>query len=104
MSSETGDVAIRTMDLGDCAFGGEYLMDLRHPERKMSKSEPGSCLFLDDEDYKRKIMRAVINEAGRANLENIYNLLGGTGDLSSMDNKTLKEQIIELYERIMCDV
>lgn len=72
------------------------IMDLRHPERKMSKSEPQSCLFLDDEEYERKIMKAVTTEAGRANLEAIYGLL--SGDEIPQDNKTLKEQIVRLYK------
>ena len=53
-------------------------MDLRNPERKMSKSIPESCLFLDDpqEVIKKKIRTAVTDEAGRKNLEFIYESLG----------------------------
>ncbi len=29
------------------------IMDLRHPQNKMSKSDPKSCLFLDDNDCRR---------------------------------------------------
>lgn len=74
-------------------------MDLRHPERKMSKSEPNSCLFLNDEDYEHKIMKAVTNPEGLANLINIYKTLDGDSNLlPSIDNKTLKQLIIQLYE------
>lgn len=78
-------------------YTGAKIMDLRHPENKMSKSDPNSCLFLDDKDYERKIMKAVTDEAGRANLENIYVLLGGKD--AQMDNRHLKQEIIQLYER-----
>lgn len=75
------------------------IMDLRHPESKMSKSESNSCLFLDDEDYKRKIMKAVTNPEGLENLINIYKILGGDSNLLSfIDNKTLKQFIVHLYE------
>ena len=89
----------------EAEYEGGKIMDLRHPNKKMSKSEPNSCLFLDDEDYKQKIMKAVTDEAGRQNLENIYYLLS-TPELSTSkkliggtDNKTLKEIIIDLYEQ-----
>lgn len=43
----------------------------------MSKSEPKSCLFLDDEDYERKIMKAVTDV-----------------------NYDLKRAIVELYKSL----
>ena len=81
------------------------IMDLRHPTQKMSKSDPMSCLFLDDADYERKIMRAVTDEAGRANLIAIYTLLGGdSGEhLRSLDNKHLKLHIIEMLRGLIND-
>jgi len=61
------------------------VMSLKDPLRKMSKSEPESCLFLDDspEDIKKKIARAVTDSGtsieydperrpGLANLLDIY--------------------------------
>lgn len=74
------------------------IMDLRHPERKMSKSEPTSCLFLDDADAKKKIRKAVTTPAGRKNLENIYKLLGGTD--TPEGNRELKEAIYERYKKL----
>lgn len=85
-------------------YEGGRIMDLRHPEDKMSKSEPNSCLFLNDPNYKRKIMKAVTTDIGRKNLENIYYLLA-TPDLSTsqslisgINNQQLKELIIGMYE------
>ena len=80
-------------------YTGAKIMDLRHPENKMSKSDPNSCLFLDDKDYERKIMKAVTNPEGLANLVNIYKTLDGDSNLlPSIDNKTLKQLIVQLYE------
>lgn len=73
------------------------IMDLRHPENKMSKSEPSGCLFLDDEDYERKILKAVTDEAGKQNLVNVFKLLGGRK--VPEDNLTLKKSIIRLYKK-----
>jgi len=46
------------------------LMSLTRPEKKMSKSEPNGCLFLDDspEQIKQKIQKAVSTEPGIKNL------------------------------------
>lgn len=76
------------------------IMDLRHPDRKMSKSEPKSCLFLDDEDYERKIMKAVTDVKGLSNLRNIYIELGGRSDIENMSNYDLKRAIVELYKSL----
>lgn len=58
-------------------YEGGKVMDLRHPEQKMSKSNPESCLFLSDslEVMEKKIKKAVTDEAGRKNLEFIYRSL-----------------------------
>jgi len=46
------------------------LMSLINPEKKMSKSEPSGCLFLDDspEQIKQKIQKAISTEPGIKNL------------------------------------
>jgi len=46
------------------------LMSLINPEKKMSKSEPKGCLFLDDSEktIREKIQKAVSTEAGIKNL------------------------------------
>lgn len=86
----------------EATYTSHRIMDLRHPENKMSKSIPESCLFLDDPDYKKKIMKAVTTPEGRKNLENIYVLLNDDDkkhrSIPEM-NSTLKEEIIYLYEK-----
>jgi tryptophanyl-tRNA synthetase len=79
----------------EAIYDSGKIMDLRHPESKMSKSEPNSCLFLDDANYERKIMKAVTTDEGRKNLESIFYLLGGK-ELPT-ENKILKDRIINLY-------
>lgn len=76
-------------------YEGGRVMDLRHPDRKMSKSTPKSCLFLSDspEVRKRKIQRAVTDDKGRANLEFIYTSLGG--ETIPKLNSELKDKIIQ---------
>lgn len=76
-------------------YEGGRVMDLRHPDRKMSKSNPNSCLFLNDSDeiVEKKIKKAVTDEAGRKNLEFIYTSLGGR-DIPEQ-NSDLKSRIIE---------
>lgn len=81
----------------EAIYDGGKIMDLRHPDRKMSKSDPESCLFLDDEDYERKIMKAVSTLEGINNLLTIYKLLGGT-DMYFQYNEDLKHRVVKLYE------
>lgn len=67
------------------------LMSLDDPEKKMSKSSPGGCLFLDDspEEIKKKVMSAVTDseneirydekkKPGLSNLLLIYSSLSNT--------------------------
>ncbi len=66
------------------------VMSLQDPSRKMSKSQPDGCLFIDDspEEIERKVMSAVTdsgseikydkeNKAGISNLLEIYSNLSG---------------------------
>ena len=75
------------------------VMSLKDPLKKMSKSQPDSCLFIDDapEEIHRKIARAVTDsdakikydparKAGLANLLDIY------GALTHMAPKTVAEE------------
>jgi tryptophanyl-tRNA synthetase len=80
-------------------YEGGKVMDLRHPERKMSKSNPESCLFLDDTEdvVESKIMKAVTNEVGRANLIFIYRSLGGNLPIP-FKNELLKKLIIHQFK------
>lgn len=76
-------------------YDGGRVMDLRHPENKMSKSDPESCLFLSDkpEVMRKKLQRAVTDEAGRANLEFIFTSLFGAGFTPPGLNSDLKDAI-----------
>ena len=75
------------------------VMSLKDPSKKMSKSQPDSCLFIDDtpEEIHRKIARAVTDsdgtikydpaaKAGLANLLEIY------GALTHVTPKTVAEE------------
>jgi tryptophanyl-tRNA synthetase len=75
------------------------VMSLKDPSKKMSKSQPDGCLFIDDtsEEIRRKIARAVTDsdakikydpakKAGLANLLEIY------GALTHMEPKTVAEE------------
>lgn len=70
--------------------------DLRDPTRKMSKSSPGGCLFLDDSPavIRLKVRKAVTTPEGRDNLATLYRELGG-GDAPE-DNAGLKAALADL--------
>jgi tryptophanyl-tRNA synthetase len=56
------------------------VMDLKHPDKKMSKSDPSGCVFLDDSpaEIKAKLAKAVTaSEAGKKSpgVENLFLLL-----------------------------
>jgi tryptophanyl-tRNA synthetase len=78
------------------------VMSLKDPSKKMSKSQPDSCLFIDDtpEEIQRKIARAVtdsdiaikydpVGKAGLANLLDIY------AALTHMEPKTVAEEFAD---------
>jgi tryptophanyl-tRNA synthetase len=69
--------------------------DLRHPEKKMSKSSPEGCLFLTDspEVIRDKLRRATMDEVGRENLEFLYRDL--VGESIPEGNQQLKEELAE---------
>lgn len=82
-------------------YDGGRVMDLKHPDNKMSKSVPSTCLFLDDdkETICRKIKGANTNDEGRANLEVIYTELYGKEFTPPQLNVDLKDAIsIKLTE------
>jgi len=75
------------------------VMSLQNPEKKMSKSQPESCLFIDDsaEEMKNKIKRAVTdsgseikhdrkNKPAISNLLEIYSALSGES-ISKIEKK-----------------
>lgn len=75
---------------------GGRIMSLTDPLKKMSKSEPDGCLFLDDSLHKieQKIKKAVTTEEGLHNLVRLYRALGGTQDVPDM-NSEFKPMVVE---------
>ena len=69
------------------------IMSLNDPTKKMSKSNPKGCLFLDDPDIEKKIMKAVTTPEGRANLEFLYKEF--VDNKIPESNKELKIKLIE---------
>jgi len=65
--------------LGLPKIKGDYrsgrIMDLQKPTKKMSKSNPKGCLFLED-DFEKKIMKAVTTPAGIRNLTQLAKRFG----------------------------
>ena len=76
-------------------YSSGRVMSLSDPTKKMSKSEPKGCLFLD-EDPTKKIMKAVTTPRGRENLLYLYKQLGGKRPPKL--NKRLKIKLIELVK------
>ena len=78
-----------------CPAAGR-IRDLRNPSRKMSKSSPAGCIFLDDsrEEIRAKIMKAVTTPEGLDNLRDLYQKFGGE-DIPAT-NLELKERLVEL--------
>jgi len=75
------------------------VMSLKNPEKKMSKSDPAGCLFLDDspEDIKAKIARATTDSGSDIKYEEvkkpgISNLLGIYAALSGESAQTLERK------------
>ena len=77
--------------------------DLRDPDKKMSKSSPQGCLFLDDEPdvIRQKIRRATANPEGLANLHLLYGeFVGGEVPEKNEELKNrLAEKLIEEFNR-----
>lgn len=75
------------------------LMSLDNPEKKMSKSQPGGCLFLDDspDEIKKKIMGAVTDSGSEVkydevNKPGISNLLMIMGALTAKTFEQLEKE------------
>lgn len=82
---------------------GGRVMSLQDPERKMSKSDPKGCLFLDDgpETVRAKVKAAVMTAQGRANCIDLYRHLGGVEDISEM-NSEFKPVLADLIIKTIC--
>lgn len=75
------------------------IKDLREPNKKMSKSSPQGCLFLDDssDEIRNKLRKATATEEGLENLRFLYREFVGVEIPQS--NEQLK---INLAESIIC--
>lgn len=76
---------------------GGRIMSLTDPTKKMSKSEPSGCIFLD-EDPTEKIMRAVTTAEGVKNLKEMSLKLGVKYDESKNEEskRLLIKEIIKI--------
>jgi tryptophanyl-tRNA synthetase len=77
------------------------VMSLKHPEKKMSKSEPDGCVFLDDspEEIKTKIARAVTDSGTEikydpAHKPGLANLLEIYGAFTHMEPKLVADEFM----------
>lgn len=78
-------------------YRGSKIMSLTDPSKKMSKSEPEGCLFLED-DFEKKIMGAVTTIGGITNLQHISMLLEGEG-WNPSNNLESKKKLIGLLNK-----
>lgn len=87
------------------AVGGR-VMSLTDPTKKMSKSEPEGCIFLDDKpsDIERKVKAAVMDDAGRENLVELYRAFGGTEDIPRMNSEFKPMVATAIMREIVIDV
>jgi tryptophanyl-tRNA synthetase len=79
------------------------IKDLQKSLRKMSKTFPKGCLFLDDypDDIRKKIRSATADEAGLENLKFLYGeFVGGEIPTSNLELKEkLSEALIDLVNK-----
>ncbi len=78
------------------------VMSLKNPEHKMSKSDPQSCLFLDDppEEIKMKIARATTDSESKISYDpekkpGLSNLIEIYAALTGMEPKLVAEEFAE---------
>ena len=81
---------------------GGRVMSLTEPTKKMSKSEPEGCLFLDDAPahIERKIKAATMTDEGRKNLITLYYDLGGKEVIPVM-NSEFKPMVAQMVIRTL---
>jgi len=87
------------VDCPEPIYEGGKIMSFRNSSVKMSKSDENSCLFLSDslEIKTKKITKAIMDDAGRKNMEFICTSLGGTIRESNSD---LKYEVVRLCENL----
>ena len=80
---------------------GGRIRDLQRPEKKMSKSSPQGCLFLDDtsEEISLKIKKANTNEEGLNNLRFLYKEFVPNTEIPD-SNQKMKEILSEVLIKL----
>ncbi len=75
------------------------VMSLKNPEKKMSKSDPDGCLFVDDspEEIKRKIARATTDSGSEIKFDptkkpGLSNLIGIYAAIRNTDAKSIEKE------------
>jgi len=77
-------------------FRGGRIMSLTNPKKKMSKSEPDGCLFLED-NFEEKLRKAVTTPEGIKNLKYIAKQFGV--QWNSKNNLESKIRLAKALER-----
>ena len=85
---------------------GGRVMSLTDPSKKMSKSEPDGCLFLEDTpaEIERKIKAAVTTSDGMVNLIELYRSLGGTEEIPRLNSEFKPMLAMQVIRSIVVDV
>ena len=89
-------------NLPEARLVGGRVMSLTDPTKKMSKSDPKGCLFLDDapEDIQAKIKAATMTQEGHDNLVKLYRDLGD-GDVIPAQNSVFKPMVADLLIKVL---
>lgn len=85
---------------------GGRVMSLTDPSKKMSKSEPDGCLFLDDSPgvIHDKVRAAVTTPEGMENLIDLYRALGGTEEIPRLNSEFKPMLAMQIIRNLMVDV
>jgi tryptophanyl-tRNA synthetase len=85
---------------------GGRVMLLTDPTKKMSKSDPDGCLFLNDSSgvIQDKVRAAVTTPEGLANLVELYRALGGTEEIPRLNSEFKPMLAMQIIRNIVVDV
>lgn len=85
---------------------GGRVMSLTDPSKKMSKSDPDGCLFLDDSPgaIHDKVRAAVTTPEGTENLIELYRALGGVEDIPRLNSEFKPMLAMQIIRNIVVDV
>lgn len=74
-------------------YEGGRVMSFNDPDKKMSKSDPNGCIFLDDPDLEVKVLKATTTQDGIKNLAWVLNELTGE-EWDERNNAESKRKLI----------